>query len=127
MEQYAKQRDEVLADFRAAVSEVDFSGYSPYSAEFDKALRIGLMWQLLGMAEAPESSDEISDEIDGAKRYMQKYIETGDMSFKEMSEDEMKHAGILIKKAYSRLPNGEEKTRLKAYENEIEALKKAMP
>lgn len=126
MEQYAKQCDEVLADFQTAISEVDFSRYNPFSAEFDKALRIGLMWQLLCMTEAPES-DEIAEEISGAKKYMQKYAETGDMSFKEMSEDEMKHAGILIKKAYSRLPSGEEKTRLKVYENEIEELKKAMP
>lgn len=49
------------------------------------------------------------EEIMGAKKYLQKYHETSDSIFKEMSNDELKHAEILIKKAYSKLPNNEEK------------------
>ena len=55
----------------------------------------------------------------GAKKYFQRYIDSGDMNFKEMASDELRHAEILLKKANSRLPTGDEKTRLKGHEAEI--------
>ena len=67
--------------------------------------------------------DDISEEIIGAKKYLQKYHETSDSIFKEMSNDELKHAEILIKKAYSKLLNNEDKTRLKNYEDEIKEIR----
>ena len=36
-----------------------------------------------------------------------------------MASDELKHANILLKKAYSKLPSGDEKEKLKNYENII--------
>ena len=57
--------------------------------------------------------DEISEELAGAKKYLQKYLDSNDSIFQQMANDELKHAEILIKKAYSKLPNTEEKTKLK--------------
>lgn len=119
-------REEVKSDFDLALEKINFSAYNPNSAEFTNALRIGLMWHLLceldgGEAdtESQKADDEIADEIMGAKKYLQRYIDSGDMNFREMASDELRHAEILLKKANSRLPTGDEKTRLKGYEAEI--------
>lgn len=119
-------REEVKSDFDSALEKINFSAYNPNSTEFTNALRIGLMWHLLceldgGEAdtESQKADDEIADEIMGAKKYLQRYIDSGDMNFREMASDELRHAEILLKKANSRLPTGDEKTRLKGYEAEI--------
>lgn len=119
-------REEVKSDFDSALEKINFSAYNPNSSEFTNALRIGLMWHLLceldgGEAdtESQKADDEIADEIMGAKKYLQRYIDSGDMNFKEMASDELRHAEILLKKANSRLPTGDEKIRLKGYETEI--------
>ena len=67
--------------------------------------------------------DEISEELAGAKKYLQKHLDSNDIVFQQMANDELKHAEILIKKAYSKLPNAEEKTKLKSYEDEINQIK----
>lgn len=64
-------------------------------------------------------SDDIIEEINGAKKYLSIYFETNDEQFKQMASDELKHANILLKKAYSKLPSGDEKEKLKNYENII--------
>lgn len=122
--------DEVYSDFKNSLSGIDFSSYNPNSPEFTSTLNVGLMWHLLQelKGEKIESievsknlesgKDEISDELFGAKKYFQKYLDSGDMVYKEMASDELKHAEILIKKAYSKLPNSEEKVKLKSYEDE---------
>ena len=43
-----------------------------------------------------------------------------------MANDELKHANLLIKKAYSKLPSGEEKMKLKSYEDEIKVISEMM-
>lgn len=115
-------------DFLDSLDRINFSAYNPNSSEFMDALRIGIMWHLLcevddccekAESETIKADDEIADKILSAKRHFQKYIDTDDVSFKEISEDELRHAGILVKKAYSKLPNGEEKAKLKEYELEI--------
>lgn len=123
-------REEVLKDFHSALEKINFSEYSPNSSEFSRALNIGLMWLLLGKiccnSDSPtaefKESDDISEEIFGAKKYLQKFIDTADSAFKEMSADELKHAAILLKKANARLPSGEEKQKLKSYETEIQEI-----
>ena len=125
-------RKEVENDFCKALGKIDFSEYNPGSTEFIYALRIGLMWSLLCKLEHHDKEnhmdkkmfpDEISDKIMSAKKYLQKYMDSGDMSFKEMSNDDIRHAEILIKKANSRLPSGDEKSKLKDYEKEIVEIK----
>lgn len=130
---------EVLQDFKTALSKIDFKDYNPNSSEFMMALNLGLMWKLIRklnclesnhdekeVYEEKESSDEISEELSGAKKYLQKYLDNQDSFFKGMAEDELKHAGVLIKKAYSKLPNAEEKTKLKFYEDELNAISKQL-
>lgn len=125
-------RCELKKDFEELLENIDFNSYNPNSSEFQTALRIGLMLHILpqdmkmeekSMKIETAEKDDISDEIMGAKKYLQKYHETSDSIFKEMSNDELKHAEILIKKAYSKLPNNEEKIRLKNYEDEIKEIK----
>ena len=43
--------------------------------------------------------DEISEELAGAKKYLQKYLDSNDSIFQQMANDELKHAEILIKKS----------------------------
>ena len=125
-------RCELKKDFEELLENIDFNSYNPNSSEFQTALRIGLMLHILPQDMKTEEKsmkietvekDDISEEIMGAKKYLQKYHETSDSIFKEMSNDELKHAEILIKKAYSKLPNNEEKIRLKNYEDEIKEIK----
>lgn len=125
-------RCELKKDFEESLENIDFNSYNPNSSEFQTALRIGLMLHILpqdmkmeekSMKIETVEKDDISEEIMGSKKYLQKYHETSDSIFKEMSNDELKHAEILIKKAYSKLPSNEEKTRLKNYEDEIKEIK----
>ena len=86
---------ELTNDFKEAVSKIDFKNYDPYSKTFMKPLFIG---QLLLAMKSVESDDDVEEELDGAETYLNKYLTTGDSSYKEMASDELKHAGILIKK-----------------------------
>lgn len=128
--------NEVFSDFKDSVAKIDFNSYNPNSVEFLSALNVGLMWHLLQelggekieskVAYKESEKDEISDELFGAKKYLQKFLDSGDMNYREMSNDELKHAGILIKKAYSKLPNAEEKAKLKSYEDELNSISKQL-
>lgn len=131
---------EVLLDFKTALSKIDFNGYNPNSIEFLSALFTGEMWRLIQKLNQMDSShedyeietseektsDEISEELSGAKKYLQKYLDSNDALFQQMASDELKHAGILIKKAYSKLPNAEEKSKLKSYEDELNSISKQL-
>ncbi len=128
--------NEVFSDFKDSIAKIDFNSYNPNSAEFLSALNVGLMWHLLQelggekietkVVYKESEKDEISDELFGAKKYLQKFLDSGDMNYKEMSNDELKHAGILIKKGYSKLPNAEEKAKLKSYEDELNSISKQL-
>lgn len=120
---------ELKKDFQELLENIDFSSYNPNSQEFKNALNIGLMLHIIpdevkkyNEIENIEK-DEISEELADAKKYLQKYIDSNDSIFQRMANDELKHAEILIKKAYSKLPNAEEKMKLKSYEDEINQIK----
>ena len=131
---------EVLQDFKTALSKIDFIGYNPSSAEFLNALFTGEMWRLIRKlnqmdlahedykvkTSEEKSGNEISEELLGAKRYLQKYLDSNDLIFQQMASDELRHAGMLIKKAYSKLPNAEEKQKLKSYEDELNSISKQL-
>lgn len=120
---------ELKKDFQGLLENIDFNSYNPNSQEFKNALNIGLMLHIISDEVEKYNEieniekDEISEELAGAKKYLQKYLDSNDIVFQQMANDELKHAEILIKKAYSKLPNAEEKTKLKSYEDEINQIK----
>ena len=120
---------ELKKDFQELLGNIDFNSYNPNSQEFKNALNIGLMRHIIPDEVEKHNEieniekDEISEELANAKKYLQKYIDSNDSIFQQMANDELKHAEILIKKAYSKLPNAEEKTKLKFYEDEINQIK----
>ena len=120
---------ELKKDFQELLGNIDFNSYNPNSQEFKNALNIGLMLHIIPDEIEKHNEieniekDEISEELADAKKYLQKYIDSNDSIFQQMTNDELKHAEILIKKAYSKLPNAEEKTKLKSYEDEINQIK----
>lgn len=121
---------ELKKDFQELLGNIDFNSYNPNSQEFKNALNIGLMLHIIpdeiekhNEIENIEKHNEISEELADAKKYLQKYLDSNDSIFQQMANDELKHAEILIKKAYSKLPNAEEKTKLKSYEDEISQIK----
>ena len=120
---------ELKKDFQELLGNIDFNSYNPNSQEFKNALNIGLMLHIIPDEFEKHNEieniekDEISEELADAKKYLQKYIDSNDSIFQQMANDELKHAEILIKKAYSKLPNAEEKTKLKSYEDEINQIK----
>ena len=120
---------ELKKDFQELLENIDFNSYNPNSQEFKNALNIGLMLHIIPDEVEKHNEieniekDEISEELAGAKKYLQKYLDSNDIIFQQMANDELKHAEILIKKAYSKLPNAEEKTKLKSYEDEINQIK----
>ena len=120
---------ELKKDFQELLENIDFNSYNPNSQEFKNALNIGLMLHIIPDEVEKHNEieniekDEISEELAGAKKYLQKYLDSNDIVFQQMANDELKHAEILIKKAYSKLPNAEEKTKLKYYEDEVNQIK----
>ena len=120
---------ELKKDFQELLENIDFSSYNPSSQEFKNALNIGLMLHIIPDEVEKHNEieniekDEISEELAGAKKYLQKYSDSNDSIFQQMANDELKHAEILIKKAYSKLPNAEEKTKLTSYEDESSQIK----
>ena len=120
---------ELKKDFQELLENIDFNSYNPNSQEFKNALNIGLMLHIIPDEVEKHNEieniekDEISEELADAKKYLQKYLDSNDIVFQQMANDELKHAEILIKKAYSKLPNAEEKTKLKYYEDEISQIK----
>lgn len=120
---------ELKKDFQELLENIDFNSYNPNSQEFKNALNIGLMLHIIPDEVEKHNEieniekDEISEELADAKKYLQKYLDSNDSIFQQMTNDELKHAEILIKKAYSKLPNAEEKTKLKSYEDEINQIK----
>ena len=88
---------ELRKDFKGALSDINFAKYDPFNKDFMKASFIGQMWFLL---KTLCEDDDVEEELDGAEKYMDKFMETGDAQFRDMAKDELRHAGILIKKHY---------------------------
>ena len=119
------------SDFLEALGKIDFEkAYDPFSKEYQTALNLGLMAfvlvslaGILGSEGSPEA-ESIESVLADSKKSLQRYIETGDMSFKKASDDWLDRAEAMIRKAYARLPSGDEKARLKALENEVGQIRK---
>lgn len=125
------RKEIALADFREALEKIDFEKvYDPFAKEYQTALNLGLMALVLvnlagisGSEGSPEA-ESIESVLADAKKSLQRYIETGDMSFKKASDDWLDRAEAMIRKAYARLPSSNEKARLKALENEVGQIRK---
>lgn len=114
--------EELRRDFKDAISEIDFKEYDPFSKKFMKAGFIGQMWMLLKML---RDDDDVESELEGAEEYMDKWLSTGDTAFRDMAKDELRHAGILIKKHYE-WADDEKKAVLEQHENERQELLKKL-
>lgn len=113
---------ELKKDFRDCLSEIDFKEYDPWSKKFMKASFIGQMWYLM---KALHDDDDVEEELEGAETYMEKWHTTGDVAFRDMAKDELRHAGILIKKHYE-WADDDKKAILEEHENKRQELMKRL-
>ena len=112
---------ELKRDFKDSLAEINFKEYDPFSKKFMKAGFIGQMWVLLKML---HDDDDVESELEGAEEYMEKWHSTGDTAFRDMAKDELRHAGILIKKHYE-WADDEKKVVLEEHENKrLELMKR---
>lgn len=86
--------EELKKDFIELLHCIDFKHYDPYSKLYMRALFIGQMYMCMKSLEG----DDVEEEIEGAEKYLDMYDETSDNTYKDMASDELRHAGILIKK-----------------------------
>ena len=110
--------EELKQDFQRMIKQIDFSKYDPRSQLFMTVLSIGLMYMSI---KAITSTDDVAEELNGARKYMLNYLSSNDTNYKDMAKDELRHAGILIKKLYEKA-DFKEKVRLETYENEAQEL-----
>lgn len=113
---------ELRKDFKNEISDINFKEYDPFSKKFMKAGFIGQMWMLVKML---HDDDEVESELDGAEDYMEKWLSTGDTAFRDMAKDELRHAGILIKKHYE-WADDDKKAVLEEHENKRQELMKRL-
>lgn len=114
---------ELEKDFDEALSCIDFRKYDPYSRPFMKALFIGQMYMAAKCMDGEE--DDVEEELDGARKYMETYLETGEMPYRDMAKDELRHAGILIKEHYKHA-DGKMREMLEEHENVRQELMKRL-
>ena len=112
---------ELRKDFKEILSQIDFKEYDPYTKKFMTAGFIGQMWFLVKSL----MDDDVEEELDGAKTYFEKYLETNDVTYRDMAKDELRHAGILIKK-HSEWADVEKQEILDKHESERQELLKAI-
>ena len=113
---------ELKKDFKDSLSEINFKEYDPWSKKFMKASFIGQMWYLM---KALHDDDDVEEELEGAETYMEKWHTTGDTVFRDMAKDELRHAGILIKKHYE-WADDDKKAVLEEHENKRQELLKML-
>jgi hypothetical protein len=113
---------ELRKDFKECLSEINFKDYDPFSRKFMKAGFIGQMWMLVKML---HDDDDVEEELEGAETYMEKWFTTGDVAFRDMAKDELRHASILIKKHYE-WADDEKKAVLEEHENKRQELMKRL-
>lgn len=114
---------ELRKDFKSALSKIDFTAYDPYSRPFMNALFIGQMFMCM---QALECGDDVEEELDGARKYYAMFQETGDSTYKDMAGDELRHAGILIKKHLAKTTDESHREALNIHEKERQDMLKAM-
>lgn len=110
-------QEELKKDFSKALDKINVDCYSPFSTKFMEALFIGQMLQSVKLLDETNTFiEEVEDEFADARKYLKDYETYSDTSFKELALDELKHAGILIKKYLSKTEDDEIKQKLSAFE-----------
>lgn len=115
---------EIEKDLHECIDDVDFKHYDPYSKPYMRILFLGQMWQLLcdlGKKEKKIQGD-VAEELSGARKYFADYKATGDINYRDMASDELRHAGILIKKHIAKAGTQDERDMLNALEAERQKL-----
>ena len=91
---------EVLNDFKKALEKINFEEYNPRSDDFKNTMFVGLMWLLLKHLSGEEGghkwADDIMEEMEGARKYLDDYKRTGEEMYRDMAKDELLHAKLLI-------------------------------
>lgn len=118
-------KEKLMNDFNKAITSTDFKSIKTTSPDFMHTLFIGMMWKLLSDIPEEESDDcqDIRDEIAGAEKYLEWYVDTSDSQYKQMAVDELRHAKFLINKELSKNDIPEErKIKLQELERERNAI-----
>ncbi len=113
--------EELEKDFNTLANKIDFKNYDPLDPNFMKASVVGLMWLVGGKLCC---GSDVEEELDGAAKYFQMYEESGDSSFKDMANDELRHAGILIKKHLAKETDAETREKLSVLERKRQDMAK---
>ena len=113
---------ELRKDFKEALSQIDFKEYDPWGKKFMRASFVGQMWYLVKML---HDDDDVEDELEGAEEYIERWRSTGDVAFRDMAKDELRHAGILVKKHYE-WADDDKKAILEEHENKRQELMKLL-
>lgn len=117
--------EELKKDLKEVLKCIDFKKYDPMSKMFERALNIGLM---LVSVITLEKTEDVKEELDGAKNYFEIYLKTNDVQYRDMANDELKHAGILIKKHLAKTTDEHKIKKLNDYEDErLDMLKMITP
>lgn len=107
-------------DFKEALEKIDFKNpYDPFSKTFMKALFLGQLYCC-----KKSLCDDVEDELSGAENYYYIYLETDDVQYKEIANDELKHAGILIKKHLAKTIDESRKEKLNNLEKKRQEMLK---
>lgn len=116
--------DVLKEDFKEALSKIDFEKeYDPYDKFVMKATLLGALWRSV---KELESDDDVDEELDGARKYWRVFLESGDQQYRDMAADELRHAGILIKKKMAKATDAKKKAWLDALERERQEMLKAV-
>lgn len=92
---YSEIKKELLDDFWIALDKVDFSCYRPDSPVFMYPVTIGMLYMVLDKV---DPQNDVTEEIEGAEKYMDMYEETKEPAYHTMAGDEVKHAKFLLGK-----------------------------
>lgn len=118
--------EELRKDFKEMLGCIDFQKYDPYSKLFMRALFIGQMYMAVKILDDDSDNigSDIEEELNGAKGYYNLFNQTGDTTFRDMASDELRHAGILIKKHLQKNVDAVQKEMLNSYESKRQEMMK---
>lgn len=110
-------KKELEKDFNKCVKEINAEYYNPLSKAFVKTVLIGQMIELSKYINNESSFiEDVEEELEGAEKYLEYYDASNDVSFKDMALEELRHAGILIKKYLLKTDDECIKRKLNEYE-----------